>query len=114
MALAVLLAVIGSNWSASLMLPVFISATGLATKALMLSVCGAPGLTAPFAYKGAGGYPGTGGSCGAMLAAGEWCQVVIVFAPQAVGTHTRTLAIGYSDTMLPALTATHTITGTGQ
>jgi hypothetical protein len=78
------------------------------------SMTPAPGLTAPFSYKGTGGYPGTGGDCGVMLPPGGSCQLVIVFAPQAAGTQTRTLAIGYSDTMLPALTATHTITGTGQ
>jgi hypothetical protein len=46
-ALALLLAVVGSNWSASLMVPVLVCATGLTTVAVMLSVCGAPGPTVP-------------------------------------------------------------------
>jgi hypothetical protein len=46
-ALAVLLAVFGSNWSASLMVPVLVCAAGLTTRAVMLSVCGTPELTVP-------------------------------------------------------------------
>jgi hypothetical protein len=46
-ALALLLAKFGSNWSASLMVPVFVCAAGLTTRAAMLSVCGTPGLTVP-------------------------------------------------------------------
>ena len=47
MALAELLAVSGSNWSAWMMAAVFVCAPGLATKALMISVCGPPVLTVP-------------------------------------------------------------------
>ncbi len=47
MALAVLLAVFGSSWSAWLMVPVLVCVTGLTTVAVMLSVCGTPGLTVP-------------------------------------------------------------------
>ena len=46
-ALAVLLAAFGSNWSASLMVPVLVCAAGLTTRAVMLSVCGTPELTVP-------------------------------------------------------------------
>ena len=46
-ALAELLAVIGSNWSAWLMAAVFICAAGSTTVALMISVCGVAVLTVP-------------------------------------------------------------------
>ena len=46
-ALAVLLPVFGSNWSASLTVAVLVCAAGLTTVAVMLSVCGTPGLTVP-------------------------------------------------------------------
>ena len=46
-ALAVLLPVFGSNWSASLMVAVLVCAAGLTTVAVMVSVCGAPGPTVP-------------------------------------------------------------------
>ena len=46
-ALAVLLAAFGSNWSASLMVPVLVCAAGLTTRAVMLSVCETRALTVP-------------------------------------------------------------------
>jgi hypothetical protein len=50
-ALAVLLAVFGSNWSAWLMVPVLVCVAGLTTVAVMLSVCGAPELTVPTVHS---------------------------------------------------------------
>ena len=46
-ALAVLLAVFGSNWSASPTVAVLVCATGLTTVAVIVRVCGVPGLTVP-------------------------------------------------------------------
>ena len=46
-AVAELLAVFGSNWSAWLMAVVFVCVPGLTTKAVMFSVCGTPVLTVP-------------------------------------------------------------------
>ena len=73
----------------------------------------APGLNAPFGYKTPGGYPGNGGDCGNMLAAGNWCQLVIVFAPQSAGPASASVAVSYDDTFVSPLTASRGITGTG-
>ncbi|MBK6848835.1 MAG: choice-of-anchor D domain-containing protein [Proteobacteria bacterium] len=51
---------------------------------------------APFAFKG-GSYPGTGGTCGATLAAAENCTVVVSFRPAAAGESTGALSVDYRD-----------------
>ena len=78
------------------------------------SLAPAPGLNAPFGYKTPGGYPGNGGNCGTMLAAGNWCQLVVVFAPQLAGPAAGTLAVSYDDTFMSPLTASRALAGTGQ
>src|SRR5262245_17561271 len=45
--LAVLLAVLGSNWSAAASVAVFVRGMGLSTVALIVKVCGVPGVTVP-------------------------------------------------------------------
>ena len=54
------------------------------------------GLAAPFTFKG-GTYPGTGGTCGATLAAAGTCTVVATFAPTASGSYSGIVTIGYND-----------------
>ncbi len=71
----------------------------------------ASGVTAPFGFAG-GSYPGTGGTCGATLAAGSNCSLALVFAPIAPGLASATLAIGYSDGTATQ-SATRAIDGTG-
>jgi hypothetical protein len=71
----------------------------------------APGLlAAPYAYPG--GYPGTGGTCGASLAAGAACTVVVSFAPQTAATFPATLTLGYDDGT-GAESASRALTGKG-
>src|SRR5690242_237718 len=48
-ALAVLLAGFGSNWSAVLIMTVLVWAAGLSTRASIRKVCGVPGVTVPTA-----------------------------------------------------------------
>src|SRR5262249_4647271 len=56
--LALLLAGLGSNWSAPLTTAVLVWASGLATRAWICRVCGAPGATVPTAQVPvAGSYP---------------------------------------------------------
>jgi len=82
-----------------------------ALAATAMSPSGGP--SAPFAYKAPGGYPGSGGDCGGMLAAGAWCQLVVVFAPQSSGNASAALGISYNDTFMSPLLASRAITGTG-
>ena len=69
------------------------------------------GLTPPFIFKG-GSYPGTGGTCGATIAAGASCQVVVRFSPTALGAVTTSADMSYFDG-LNAQTASRSLTGTG-
>ena len=46
------------------------------------------GLNAPFSWLG-GTYPGTGGTCGASLAPGANCTLVVIFSPSAKPFHTN-------------------------
>lgn len=64
---------------------------GYAATALLSS-----GLSAPFTFRG-GTYPGTGGTCGTTLAAGDTCSIVIAYAPTGTGTQNTTLSVAYSD-----------------
>ena len=66
-------------------------------------------LTAPFSYKGSAGYPGTGGDCGATLAAGASCSLFVVFHPQTVGQAMSTLGVTYSDSTSLAGNASRSI-----
>lgn len=42
-----------------------------------------------------GGFPGTGGDCGATLSGGASCDVVVTFSPQTAGDNEQTLAVSY-------------------
>jgi hypothetical protein len=53
-------------------------------------------LALPFKFKG-GTYPGTGGTCGATLASGGNCSLVVVYAPTSVTTSAGKLGINYDD-----------------
>ncbi|MCB0356458.1 MAG: choice-of-anchor D domain-containing protein, partial [Bdellovibrionales bacterium] len=68
-------------------------------------------ISAPFGYKG-GSYPGTGGNCGATLAAAATCSIVVTYSPSATGIHSETIEINYNDGSGPQ-SATRDITGTG-
>lgn len=52
--------------------------------------------SAPFGYAG-GPYPGSAGTCGASLAGGQSCTIVVAFAPGSLGSQTATLTLGYND-----------------
>jgi hypothetical protein len=72
----------------------------------------APGLLpTPFSYAG-GAYPGTGGNCGATLAAGATCLVTARFAPTVAGPAMATLSVGYDDGVQGRF-ATRALLGTG-
>lgn len=75
------------------------------------SAMSASALVAPFAFKG-GAYPGTGGTCGASLAAGATCYLAIEYSPTTTGGHSDTIAISYNDSDA-AQSAFRTIIGTG-
>jgi hypothetical protein len=68
-------------------------------------------LGAPFAYAG-GTYPGAGGSCGATLAAGAVCTIVLAFHPTVGGTFPATFSLGYNDGTA-AQSVTRSLVGTG-
>ncbi|MCB0356958.1 MAG: choice-of-anchor D domain-containing protein, partial [Bdellovibrionales bacterium] len=69
------------------------------------------GLAAPFSFKG-GTYPGTGGTCGAGLAASATCTVIVTYSPVATGAHSDTIVIGYNNGA-SAQTAQRNVQGTG-
>ncbi|MBK8480369.1 MAG: choice-of-anchor D domain-containing protein [Proteobacteria bacterium] len=52
-------------------------------------------LAAPFAFKG-GSFPG-GGSCGATLAAGASCTLVVVYTPADAAAHGGTVSLAYDN-----------------
>src|SRR6185312_10271346 len=68
------------------------------------------GISAPLTFKG-GTYPGTGGTCGATLAGGSSCTMVVTFAPSGTGSTSQTLAVNYTDGVA-AQTSQRNITGT--
>jgi hypothetical protein len=80
--------------------------TGLADAA---SLAGGT-LAAPFGYKG-GASPG-GGTCGATLAAGASCTIVVTFHPSALGPVSGTLTLAYNDS-LAAASASVALAGNG-
>ncbi len=53
-------------------------------------------LPLPFAFKD-GAYPGKGGTCGATLALGGSCTVVLLFAPTTAGASLATLTFDYKN-----------------
>jgi hypothetical protein len=67
-------------------------------------------LGAPYSFPG--GYPGTSGTCGATLAAGASCTIVVAFSPTTTVTSPATLTLGYNDGAA-AQSATRPLTGTG-
>ena len=75
------------------------------------SLADAGSLAAPYNYLG-GTYPGTGGTCGATLAAAATCTVVVEFAPTVGGPATDTLDINYDDGQAPQV-ASRDLTGIG-
>ena len=68
-------------------------------------------LAAPYAYKG-GSYPGTGGTCGASVAAAGTCTVVVTYSPSAVGVTNSTLTLNYNNGASGTST-NRALTGTG-
>lgn len=62
-----------------------------------------------FAFKG-GTYPGTGGTCGATVAAHASCTLVVRFAPTAVGSTTGQVSLTYGT----GLTATLALNALGR
>jgi hypothetical protein len=62
-----------------------VGATDIAASALM----------PPFAFDG-GAYPGSGGTCGAMLGAAKTCSLALTFTPFAMGQWTSELVLGYA------------------
>ncbi|HVU51293.1 MAG TPA: choice-of-anchor D domain-containing protein, partial [Polyangia bacterium] len=68
-------------------------------------------LGASFAFKD-GSYPGTGGDCGASLAAGAQCSIVVTFKPSGSGPEAGTITLDYNDGSNPNAQSTQTLTGT--
>ncbi len=56
----------------------------------------ASSLTSPFSYAG-GSYPGSGGTCGKLLASQATCTMVLEFKPTSMGDFTATVRIGYNN-----------------
>lgn len=69
------------------------------------------GLAAPFSFKG-GTYPGTGGTCSAVLAASANCDIVVTFSPATTGLLSDTIQIDYNDGA-SVQSATRDVQGTG-
>jgi len=73
---------------------------------------GTPFISAPFTYVD-DVFPGTGGTCGATIVAGDSCLIAVRFSPTVSGVSTDTLSLTYHNGLLPAQVATRAITGTG-
>ena len=84
-----------------------ISNSGSGTATSMTEI----GLAAPFQFMG-GVYPGTGGDCGATLAAGASCNISLQFSPFATGLFADTIEISYNNGS-STQTATRDVMGTG-
>ncbi|MEO0335611.1 MAG: choice-of-anchor D domain-containing protein, partial [Pseudomonadota bacterium] len=69
------------------------------------------GLSTPFGFLG-GSFPGTGGDCGASLAAGATCNIVISFSPVVTGVSNDSIDISYNDGST-AQSSTRDVTGVG-
>ena len=57
-------------------------------------------LNAPFAFKG-GSFPGSGGTCSAILNGHSSCTVVITYSPTEVNTHAQSLSWNYNNPVQP-------------
>lgn len=82
------------------------SGSGAAT-----SIADLLGLSAPFTYLD-GTYPGTGGNCGASLATGGSCVLVVDFAPTSGGSFSDAIELSYFDGMNSQF-ITHGVQGNG-
>ena len=69
------------------------------------------GLVAPYDFKG-GSYPGSGGTCGAVLASGSNCTVVVDFSPVVTGLQSDTIDINFNDGV-SAQVVSRDVAGTG-
>lgn len=56
---------------------------------------GGSGLSAPFTFKGANVFPGTGGTCTTSLNPGASCTIVVTWAPIATGAQSATMSVNY-------------------
>ena len=72
----------------------------------------ATSLSVPYAFKG-GTYPGTGGSCGTSLVAGQSCSLVVLFSPTTTGVQSQSLVFTYNDGHINNAQSTATLTGEG-
>jgi hypothetical protein len=69
-------------------------------------------LPGPFAFKG-GAFPGTGGDCGAQLAAGQSCRIVVTFTPPGVGRSESWLHVRHGDGSGDTRSADRWLAGSG-
>jgi len=75
-----------------------------------LNAVSSAALNPPFAYKGTGTFPGTGGDCSTPILSA--CTIVVTFTPTVAGVHSDTIEINYN-AGLGAVSSTRDITGTG-
>jgi hypothetical protein len=61
----------------------------------------------------AGDWSIAGGTCGASIAVGASCSIVVRFAPSSVGPSADTLLLDYDDGSGPAATVSRAVSGTG-
>ena len=55
-------------------------------------------LTAPFEYRGGGGFPGAGGTCGPLVSVGSSCTLVVSYNPTGpLAVHNDVLELTYFD-----------------
>jgi hypothetical protein len=73
----------------------------------------AAGIAAPFTFKGGGGYPGTGGTCGATIASSASCTIVVTYAPSGTGAHSDAIDFTYNDGVTASQTGSRAVAGTG-
>ncbi|HEY3358685.1 MAG TPA: choice-of-anchor D domain-containing protein [Polyangia bacterium] len=85
---------------------------GLTNQGAVPTTAIAADLTGPFFLTG--GYPGTGGDCGAALAPGAWCNVGVTFATTAYGPASGLLKVRYTEGLTPELDLTRSLVGTAQ
>jgi hypothetical protein len=70
-------------------------------------------LSLPFKLKG-GAYPGTGGTCGATLASGATCTIVVVFSPTTVTSSSSQVSLDYADGAGSTRTIRRSLQGAGK
>lgn len=68
---------------------------------------------AGFSYVGGGGFPGTGGTCGATLGGGQSCTVQVAFTPELPGTASGSLDIQHLNSLGQPAVSSATLTGAG-